>query len=226
MSSIQKKQSLGIQISKDKSNLESLKSSALQKKATYRTPGETLVLLLDVSTSMIGIADKDDKETKLDAAKRASFELVHSCDLGISEIGIATFSKKAKLMCYTASPLVILIDAIRNISWESTTNITVGLELCREILNTSTRKIRRVILLSDGCDTSKNDVLREVQEYVRLNIIIDTIAFGLDADTSLLRKVSGMTKGVFQDVYNAKDLVKSFKQLEYKVRGFLKDSNR
>lgn len=226
MSQITKKNSLGITISKSRSNLESLKSSALQKRALYSEPGESLVLLLDVSASMLGLADENDVDSKLNAAKKASLELIHSCDLSISEVGVCTFSKKAKLECYTASPLAILVESVKNISYESTTNITLGLELCREILGSSNRKVRRVILLSDGKDSNRNGVLNEVQNYVNNDMIIDTIAFGGDADLELLKKISELTKGVFQEVYNAKDLVKSFKQLEYKVRGFLRGNNK
>lgn len=97
--------------------------------------------------------------------------------------------------------------------------ISLGLSLLKgEGLKEEPQR-KRMILLSDG----QNNVDREglwgvVDRCVEEKVVIDTLAFGRDADTQLLQEIARKTGGKYQFVDSPLALEQAYRKLNFNVR--------
>jgi len=183
---------------------------------------EHLVMVLDCSGSMSGVCQRDretgDVSTKLEALHLAAQTLY---DRSVSPASML----RTYLECVVFGTTARFVDP-REGGTEilGATNFAVALDLAVDKLKRSAGYAsRRIILMSDGQPTDRDparlwELVREADQYA---IVIDTVAFGHDADHALLEEIAKATGGVKHDAITAEELDRSFKQLDTATRGLL-----
>lgn len=189
-------------------------------------PGhEALVMLLDASGSMLDYADGGGatRVTKLQAAMDAARLLVENSIEGVTSIGVIMFGSTAQVLSTINRDLGEVKSKlfVGNVIASGSTRMEIGLESCAHQLQGAKNPIRRIILMSDGVPDDPMGTLRVAEEVSGKGIVIDTIAFGRDADHRFLEGVSGYSKGVTKSASSAKDLRLTFGQLDATTRGLL-----
>jgi hypothetical protein len=182
---------------------------------------ESLVLMLDVSGSMGYKVDPNQGcySTKCDVMKEAANKLILASSA--SMIGVVAFSTNSDVLC-RVSDRNIALGALSQLKPDASTMFIPGLQSSRQECIRYKMNVNRVIIMSDGCAAENSDeILEYIDKMAKDGIIIDTVAFGHDADDTLLRAISDHGKGVYSLAINAQDLVKTFLQLEAKKRGLL-----
>jgi Mg-chelatase subunit ChlD len=188
-------------------------------------PGhEALVMLLDASGSMLDAADgPGTRVTKLQAAIEAARVLVEASIEGVTSVGVIMFGSTTQLLSGMNRDLSSVLDRLHvgNVSACGSTRMDRGLEAAVQELQGARNPVRRIILMSDGVPDDPMRTLEIAEEVSGKGIVIDTVAFGRDADLRFLEGVSGYSKGVTKSASSAKDLRLTFGQLDATTRGLL-----
>jgi Ca-activated chloride channel homolog len=210
-----------------------------------RVPRErtTVMVAVDVSTSMLAT---DVPPDRLSAAKKAAREFVD----GLPEefnVGLVAFAGNASVFVAPITDRAALRVGISRLAEGSTG--TQGTAI-GEAINTSLEAIRsldaeaqakpppaRVVLLSDGANTSGRDPAEAAADAVRANVPVDAISFGtpsgfisqgggrpmrvpVDGDT--LRTVADQTGGGYYEAGTSDQLRKVYDDINTSV-GYRKE---
>lgn len=206
-------------VKKGPSALDALRNQAIADANVQ----EALVLLLDASWSMDGLAGEGSYESALEASKRAAKALTDASQA--SHIGVIAFSSNVDLLTRVANKSIAM-TVIDRISSNGRTSMKAGLLAAYEELDTAKAayQVKRVILLTDGSPTDcMIDELFVIAKRAKegKGYILDTIGFGAGADVAGLKLLAEAGGGVYSEASNAEQLVKSFIMLEAKTRGLL-----
>lgn len=204
--------------------VDALKRSALRQQAR-RTP-EALVLCLDVSASMGTLEGTVPGMRKDGAMRQAATALVDGSRS--SMVGIVTFGDRGRVEC----PLVHRTSALSAVAGVHAqtegTAMRAGLRVAKGLLDPAADqyrvyRVRRIVLMSDGraTDASPELLVSDATDIWNSGIVIDTVAFGEDADRKLLEAVAAAGRGQYRTAVNARELIVTFRQLEAKRRGLL-----
>lgn len=187
---------------------------------------ESLVICIDCSGSMMDAVDRNRGQLtlKIQVAIDAATALVKACG-AMSSVGAVPFSDVAHEQIPIGTIGPELEAAIRGfIRWSGGTMFYTALEASASMIAAAgERRVKRVILMSDGQDYPDGRAQLEswVKIYIDRKIIIDTVAFGTDADRGLLEWIAKQTGGVMKEARDAASLVKAFLALEAGTRGLL-----
>lgn len=187
---------------------------------------EGLVLLLDVSGSMASTVDPDqgNYHNKCDAMKEAAEKLIMASTA--SWVGLVAFNTTSDTLCRVSERNQAL-GALSQLQPTGGTRIVPGMKLAHEEINRCRMNLNRVIIMSDGCAAESRDEILALANLMKADgIIIDTVAFGMDADEALLKAIATQGNGVYKLAGSANELVKTFLQLEAKKRGLLTGKKR
>jgi hypothetical protein len=210
-----------------------VKTAKAFDEAMSKIASETLVLCIDTSSSMTDMTSYTQTGTdaygypifdptvkiKIDVAREAAKGLVEASKR--SMIGIVIFHSRADLVCEpTLNTNPALQQGLASIRSMGMTEIAGGIRVSIDSLRRAHTKLRRIILLSDGCATG-DDPMIAAQEAKNLSIIIDTVAFGDNADRDTLRAIAELTGGVLKEANDAASLIKEMLMLEAGIRGLL-----
>lgn len=207
--------------------MEQVRAALVKSKLGSASVGlqESLVILLDRSGSMDDPVDGTfgHGEKKMAAAIRAAKALVEDCRYGLTEIAILSFARTVTVHVGMTRNIKVVSDLIKPIRPGYETFLGMGLTRAIDMLSESSARIRRIVAMSDGRDDPgrSHETEQCVVFCVQRKIIIDTIAFGEDADRYLLEQIARRTGGVFREAIDAMDLVNAFKSLEAGIRGLL-----
>jgi Ca-activated chloride channel family protein len=151
-----------------------------------------LVVVLDTSGSMEG--------EKIDRARDSVLGLLR--DMRDSdEIALVRYSSSAELV----QPLARLGDVreglsarIRRLDAGGGTNIPSGLEMgLRTLSEAETGRVRRVVLVSDGLDSSRTQSERLASDSAERGITVSSMGIGLDFDESYMSSIARDGHGNF-----------------------------
>jgi len=202
--------------------LSTLKQAVQQQKAERAHRDEGLVLLLDASLSMMGPTSMEDHTPRIDAMKQAACALLTASRRSYS--GVVAFSELPMELAPIGNRMRS-IAAVRGVGVYGSTAMLLGLDAAYDMLKmvAGKYKVRRIILLSDGCATdSEPEQLVEKARQIGLDgIVLDTIAFGHNADRSALEEMASVARGRMAEADTATELVRVFKALEVSKRGLL-----
>ncbi len=159
--------------------------------ATERAP-LALVVVLDTSGSMQG--------EKIDRAKDAVLGLLHDMR-DADEIALVRYSSSAELV----QPLARLGDVrepltarVRRLDADGGTNIPGGLEMgLRTLSEAEAGRVRRVVLVSDGLDSTRAQAERLASDSAERGITVSSMGIGLDFDESYMSAVARDGHGNF-----------------------------
>ncbi len=160
-----------------------------------------IAIALDTSGSMFG--------EKIDQAKRAVLELVRDMR-DDDQIAVVRYSSTASVV----QPLARVGDVretlavqIRQIEADGGTAIPAGLHAALGALEEAGRgRVRRVVLASDGLDSSRLETERVAQEAFSHGVTISSLGIGLDFDESYMGAVAREGHGNFAFVKDATSL--------------------
>jgi len=117
----------------------------------------------------------------------------------------------------TRQDLITKIDEIRA---SGGTDILSGLEKAVEILKKeketkNDNRVSSIILLSDGCDNSKNDIqlgeaLKNLTKGENLSFTLNTFGYGNDHDPKIMNRLANIRDGSFFYVENYKKVSEYF----------------
>ncbi len=176
---------------------------------------ELCIILVDVSSSMESYCENN--ETKLTVVKR-SIPVLHAAGSYV-EYGLVAFGSQAYLIqgrTTSFQNILIQSDLLQAVGQ---TNIPSALKLGMEMMEDTSATKKRMILMSDGdnnCEREKMD--GRIEECKKMEIIIDSIGFGKDANETLLREIAKRTGGVYQKADSPLALRKAYEKLNFRVR--------
>jgi Ca-activated chloride channel family protein len=213
--------------------------------ADVKVPREraTVIIAVDVSTSML--AD-DVSPDRLTAAKAAAHEFA----AGLPEqfnVGLVAFAGSASVIIAPITDRQALDNGIERLAEGST---GIGGTAIGEAISTSLESIRtldaqaadepppaRIVLLSDGANTSGRDPDEAATEANTMNVPVDTISFGTTAgeiarrggvamsvpvDGETLRGVADKTKGGYHEADSKEELQAVYADIGSSV-GYVKE---
>ena len=177
---------------------------------------ELCVILVDASGSMHERCE--DGHTKLEAVKLA---LPNLQVVGRRvAYGLITFSTGATPLQTPTSNFGLILGQMEGVTSGSMTNIPSAIRGGIEMFMGKHTQRKRMILLSDGQSNEEQANLPLlIKQCMEDGIVIDTIAFGKDADEMLLREIAKLTGGVFYSAKaGVKQLAEVYKKLNFNVR--------
>ena len=177
------------------------------------------ILLIDRSPSMWG--------SKIDNAKEAAKAFVRLArqespsGTGSIRIGVVTFADEAEVVSPLSTDYTQLLDDIDGIStpWFDSTNFRAGMGKSQELLYTSSRTVRIILLLTDGRPTPDTDAQSQyiygtlLPDAIEAGLRYYTIGVGSNPDSGLLLLISDSTGGKYESVADPEDLTGIFEQI-------------
>ena len=182
---------------------------------TKRQLEELMVILIDASGSM---ADRcKNGQTKMEAVKE-SVPHLHARGSYV-EYGMVSFDSTPQALQQPTtnfSAILLHLDVLRP---GSSTNIPSALGEGLKMFVERQVERKRMILLSDGQNMEESYNMDErIEDCKRMKVVVDTIAFGENADINLLQKIAAQTGGVFQKVNSPLQLGDAYKRLNFQTR--------
>jgi Ca-activated chloride channel homolog len=179
-----------------KTPIEKLLPVEMDLKGKKELPSLGMVIVLDRSGSMAGY--------KLDLAKEAaarSVELLREKDT----LGFIAFDDRPWQIIDTEviGDKEEAAEKIRSVTEGGGTDIFPALELAFEQLEPLELKRKHIILLTDGQSATNNDYFELIDEGLKNNVTLSTVAIGSDADRVLLEQLAEEGTGRFYDVQDA-----------------------
>jgi Mg-chelatase subunit ChlD len=186
---------------------------------------EALVMCIDCSGSMFDTVEVGSKKKKNEAAAEAAIALLDACGPG-SVVGAVAFADVVHEVVEIGENRSKVRDALRGFPrYDGGTIFWEALKAAHKEIGqrASGKKVRRIILLTDGLDWPefRQQLLDLLPVLKREGIVVDCVAFGQDADRELLALIAKETSGVVKEANDSAGLVKAFLALEAGVRGLL-----
>jgi Ca-activated chloride channel family protein len=186
-----------------------LKADEAGAQAKQRAP-LALVVVLDTSGSMSG--------DKIRQAKEATVRLVQDMheDDQVAFVRYASDATTLQGLARVGDVRRGLVEKIHAIEAGGGTAIPLGLSQgLRELAEASAGRVRRVVLVSDGLDSTRAEAERLAHESFERGTTISSLGVGLDFDEAYMNSVSRAGHGNFAFVKDASSLA-SFLSRELK----------
>ena len=168
----------------------------------------SVAIVVDCSGSMAEAG----KMTAVQQGLRAFIDRLRADD----EVALVAFSNEARTVGTRAlrGDGRWLHEAIERLRPEGSTNLHAGLMQGIQELASSTRKSRRVVVLTDGIAnvgvTGPEAIVADAQHRAEGTIDISTIGVGQNLDVPLLQRLANGTRGLFHFVADGQDVQKVF----------------
>jgi Ca-activated chloride channel family protein len=159
----------------------------------------SLVMMLDTSGSMSG--------AKLEQAKQNAIRMLEAMH-GDDEVAFVRYDSGAELVQGMARVSTVRDELRRRIGGMEAgggTNIPAALRLGMQAAESADR-VRRLVLVSDGIDATRQEAERLARDAVDRGITVSALGIGLDFDESYLAGVAGAGRGNFAFVEDASAL--------------------
>jgi uncharacterized protein YegL len=166
-----------------------------------------VVLVLDTSSTMTG-----DKLASAKAAARRFLEVLHLPD---DHAAVVSFSRQATLGAGLTGGRAALQDAIDGLAVIPGTAIDAGLRLAIDELGAHGRPdaTHAIVLMTDGLNNDgRQPVLDAADSAHRRQVVLYTVAFGVDADVELMREVAGNPRRSFLAL-TGEDLIRIYTEI-------------
>jgi len=192
---------------------------ALKSRATNLIPKtsfeEAIIILVDVSGSMNGGCENG--KSKLENVKR-SLPGLWARGSYVS-YGLVAFSTQSYPITQPTTNFQRLLTEAETLMIYDMTNIPAAMRDGLIMLQDLVTERKRMILMTDGHNNSEQfEMERLIEQCVSANIVVDTIAFGADADEVLLSGIAKRTGGIFTKAISALQLAETYRNLNFQVR--------
>lgn len=176
---------------------------------------EIVVILVDTSGSMEEYCK--DGNTKLGAVKKSiPYLQAKGSYVGYGLVG---FGSTAYLIQQTTSNFSSILIQSDLLSSNGMTNIPSALQEGLKLFEEYIVEKRRMILMSDGDSNCDGHMMTPmIDACIKAGVLIDTIAFGDNADVNLLKSIAIKTGGIFQKVDSPLQLEAAYAALNFQVR--------
>lgn len=176
---------------------------------------EIAIILIDTSGSM---ADHcKDGRTKMQAVK-ASVPYLQARGSYV-EYGLVSFDSNAQPIQQPTTNFTAILIQLDVLQPGSATNIPAALNGGLKMFIERQVEKKRMILMSDGGNNEEKNMMdQRVSDCVKAGVVVDTIAFGDDADVNLLQMIATRTGGVFQKVDSSLQLEQAYQRLNFQIR--------
>ncbi|WP_394826162.1 VWA domain-containing protein [Pendulispora albinea] len=163
----------------------------------------SLVVVLDTSGSMTG--------DKIEQAKDSVIKLIRQMD-DADELSVVRYSTDAATvvpMGRVSDVRAKAIARVNELEANGGTNIPRGLsEGLEQLRETGQGRVRRVVLVSDGLDSTRTQAERLATDSFERGIVVSSLGIGLDFDESYMSSVASRGHGNFGFVNDASSLAK------------------
>ncbi|PZS32129.1 MAG: hypothetical protein DLM58_10330 [Pseudonocardiales bacterium] len=152
------------------------------------TPPREVILTLDVSGSMAG--------TGIAAARSAAVSYATELPADV-RVGLVTFSNVPHVLLTPTTDRRALASAVNTVRAGGSTALYDGIVAAASVLGALQQgAIRRLVILSDGDDTSSTHRLSDATTtLVRNGIAADVVAFRLPGDQAVLDRIAAVSHG-------------------------------
>jgi tight adherence protein B len=164
---------------------------------------KSIEFLIDTSGSMRG--------NKIEGVKIAVKTIIESIPSEI-EVGVITFSGKAKVLVPLTTDRQVLLSAISNMQASGQTAIFDAIKLGIESMQSIAGS--RIILLTDGEDTASNQSLKKLLESISLKQIpVDSIGLQTnEKQGQILNSISSLSGGTFYSLNSIDQLITAYQK--------------
>ncbi|MGI9301898.1 MAG: VWA domain-containing protein, partial [Gammaproteobacteria bacterium] len=165
-------------------------------KTEVEIPSLAVTIILDKSSSM-------SQQEKLDIAKDAAFSAIQVLK-PLDTLGVLAFSDEPE---WSVPPREVgdrraIVDRLRSVGTGGSTALLAALEEAHRVMAMQTARVKHLILLSDGLSDTEDDFHSLVNEITADSITVSAVAFGDDADQTLMESIAGWGGGRY---YYTKD---------------------
>ncbi len=161
----------------------------------------SLAVVLDTSGSMSG--------EKLSEAKRSVERLVQGMR-DDDEILLVRYSDRSEIvqpLARVGQVRLALLERVRQLEASGGTNIPGGLSESERLLSSaSSGRVRRIVLVSDGLDSSRSRAEDLARESFARGMTVSTLGIGLDFDESYMGSLAQVGHGNFAFVRDSSTL--------------------
>lgn len=179
---------------------QALETTASQISASFtQAPRRAVVLVLDTSGSMAGGPIASARA----AAQTYADRLPHDV-----QIGLVTAGAPAKTVLAPTLDRIAVTKAITELTASGDTALYDGVRDAAALMSSGEWGQRRIVLLSDGADTSSTT---ELSAVTHLSFPVDAIAFRV-SDSTVLKSIASSTGGQFFSAADADALSGAFTQ--------------
>jgi len=176
---------------------------------------EIAIILIDASGSMADHCKSG--KTKMQAVKDSVPYL--QARGSYVEYGMVSFDSNAQPIQQPTTNFSAILIQLDVLQPGAATNIPSALNEGLKMFMERQVEKKRMILMSDGENNEeKFNLDQRVTDCVKAGVVVDTIAFGDNADVSLLQSIATRTGGMFQKVDDPLQLEQAYQKLNFQVR--------
>ncbi len=171
--------------------VERLLPVTMESEERQDTPGVAILLSIDRSGSMA-------EHNRMELAREAARAAVNALE-GNAEIGIQAFDHEVVTITpiQPVSNRARILNQVNRIQLRGGTDIARALAEAYDEIVFNPAPVRHIILLTDGISPEDN-IFTEIMPAMRLEgITVSTVAVGMQAETSLMRRVAAAGNGRF-----------------------------
>jgi GH15 family glucan-1,4-alpha-glucosidase len=189
-------------------------------------PIYSVLLVMDVSGSMgtplggsVGGQGSGSLRSKLDLTKEVAERLIRDLPPAV-EAGLVTYSGGVWLNHGFTTARNDIVGTIRNLRPVSNTCMFQALNYSIQYARTAMKGTQgKIMLLCDGQENCQADIPPSVWPVLReINVSLDTLAVGSDADSKTLTRLSGLGGGSSYNAQKPGDLARVFSDMTSEVR--------